>query len=258
MKFLFHYLWKNQVTQLEKQGVCVRIFQVDVFGWYLGQRGHSLSSRADVIPRYQSTLERDVRLTQPLLVFVSIKGKEKARKNDFLNPTSCGTVLHIHRGATGRSEVSRTLHLLTWTELALSLRKQTSWQSGCRSLFHIALCFHHFWPFFALTNSVPDLLAEKKYKLCSRLYADFVSSAQASKTDGAANKRKKCRCKELSICCLCVLVLGLILFLWDFWGMFFFSSFFTGGTITAQICDVWAIEQSPAHKPKSRQLYCCL
>lgn len=40
-------------------------------------RGHSLSSRWRY-PRYQSTLERDARLTKPLLVFVSIKGKEEA------------------------------------------------------------------------------------------------------------------------------------------------------------------------------------
>lgn len=103
VNFFFLFVKKPSNTPGKTRNLCENIP-----GWHWGQRGHSLSSRADVIPRYQSTLERDARSTQPLLVFVSIKGKEEARKNGFLNPTSCGTVLLIQRGATGRAEVPKT------------------------------------------------------------------------------------------------------------------------------------------------------
>lgn len=97
--------------------------------YQLSHRGHSLSSRADAIPRYRNTLEREARPTQPLLAFVSIKGKEEAflhrerMTSFFLSPTSCGTALHIHREARGRPELLRVSqpsshsHGLNWLSL---------------------------------------------------------------------------------------------------------------------------------------------
>lgn len=64
-----------------------------------------------------------------------------------------------------------------------------------------------------------------------------------------ANERNTCR--ELSIQCLCLLVVG------PTWtdpvpvGLLKNVFFSQCGTITAQTSDVWATEQSPAHKPKN-------
>lgn len=100
-------------------------FRMDGFGWYLSHWGHSLSSRADVIPRYQSTRER--READPASSCLCEhkrqgRGLPPQRKNGFLNPTSCGTVQHIHRGA----EAPQARQPLAWPELAVSQRKQTS------------------------------------------------------------------------------------------------------------------------------------
>lgn len=139
-------------------------------GWYSGQRGHSLPSRNDVIPRYQSTLERDPRLTQPLLVFVSIKGKEEVRKNGFLNPTSCGTELHIQSWRTQGSA-----HKLN----ALLLR-----ENKCL-IKDILFCIHHLWPFLSLSDSMPDLLAEKQLlDYCHPGIQNLCSCKQTEKRKG--------------------------------------------------------------------------
>lgn len=107
----------------------VRKFQVGRIWLVESHRGHSLSSRADAIPRYQSTLERDSGLTQPLLVFVSIKGKEE---KEWL-PKS-----HIlwHSAAHSQTSSRQSWRItapppLTWTELAFS--QKTNVLTSCVS-----------------------------------------------------------------------------------------------------------------------------
>lgn len=122
------------------------------------------------------------------------RGLPPYRKNGFLNPTSCGTVLHIHRGAAGRSAAH-----MNWTGLFSENKPTTP---------------DHFLP---LTASISDLLAEEKSvnsvpDYCGLMVIYFERTGIQNSCKQAGRKKKR-RGRELSIWRLFVSVLELILFL---------------------------------------------
>lgn len=118
LHFLYLLLRSSQQPKLS-----VRMFQVGRVRSVQSHRSRSLSSRADFPD--SGALLRDSRRTQPLLVFVSIKGKEEAfllperMASKSLHPVAqCCT---FTGGAAGRAEELRCAH-----ELVCPFSEQTN------------------------------------------------------------------------------------------------------------------------------------
>lgn len=135
LHFLYLLLRSSQQPKLS-----VRMFQVGRVRLVQSHRSRSLSSRADFPD--SGALLRDSRRTQPLLVFVSIKGKEEAfllperMASKSLHPVAqCCT---FTGGAAGSAEELRCAH-----ELVCPFSEQTNVFTDSVLSVSLGLCCRH-------------------------------------------------------------------------------------------------------------------